>query len=119
MPVSVRNRRKEIRFRSRAGSRFAWHTDTGRRARRKGWTLDESAHGLGFLIEKPRLPGVGQRIIVHVRGDLESEQYEVRRVVPLAGKLAVVGCERVFGHPTVVAKPPPHRLRAASAAGGG
>lgn len=115
MSVPTRNRLKETRYRADAGTRFAWHQQQGRRARRKAWTLDESAHGLGFLAEKPRLPEVGERIIVHTRGDLETQHYEVKRVVPLAGKLAAVGCQRVYGKPAELSKPPPQRRKAAAA----
>lgn len=107
MSLGSKNRRKETRFRSMAGSRMAWHSEEGRRARRKGWTLDQSASGFGFLVEKPRIPHAGEMIRVHDHNQPDAQLYEVVRIAELPGKLAVVGCEKVFGTSATIKMPPP------------
>ncbi len=107
MVFGSRNRRKETRFRNLTGTRLAWNNESGARARRKGWTLDDSGNGLGFLAEKPRLPQPGQTIRVRRRPDQPDQLYEVVRIVTLPGKLGVVGCERLYGKEAELALPEP------------
>ncbi len=107
MALNRKNRRKETRYRSRAGSRMAWHSEEGRRARRKGWTLDYSANGMGFMVEKPRTPHPGETIRVHDLSAGDPQLFQVVRVAQLPGKMSVVGCERVFGNTATMELPPP------------
>ncbi len=69
----------------------------GRIEDQKGWMLDESSSGLGFMVGTPSAPRVGDRLHIRHRDGREwvgiERPVRVARVTLLPGDdLAVVGC---------------------------
>lgn len=104
--LAYMNRRQETRYRTISGLRIAWSPDSAARRRRKGWVLDVSPHGMGFMAEQPYLPKVGETISVKVRPNAEAASYEVIRLRPTIGHLAIIGCRRNPGSTADLELPP-------------
>lgn len=109
------NRRKESRYRTLTGQRMSWSRETAVGSNRKGWVLDVSRSGMALMIERQALPALGDVIGVQVRPTSDPVAYTVVRVQNGTQKIAVVGCEKVYGKTAELNPPAPAWSRAAAA----
>lgn len=91
------NRRRETRYRTLTGQRMDWQRSTSTNSFRKGWVLDVSHSGLGLMMEDDKLPEIGDEIRVKIKPASPPLAYEVVRIQNEKSRIAVVGCERVYG----------------------
>ncbi len=111
------NRRRETRYRTLTGQRMNWHPADTIGAYRKGWVLDISQSGLGMMVEDDKVPEIGDEILVKVQASADPLSYEVVRIDNESSRIAVIGCERVYGRVTRLdlphSEPTDHMSRAA------
>lgn len=101
------NRRRETRFRTLTGQRMNWQGSNTLASFRKGWVLDVSQSGLGLMVEDDKLPQVGDEIRVKIKPASAPLAYEVVRIQNEKSRIAVVGCERVYGRTARLDLPKP------------
>lgn len=86
-------RRREVRL--DCGDTIRWKRP-GRVEDNKGWTIDRSSSGLGFMVRADLAPAVGESL--HVRKRITNnwatldESLRVARIEPVNDNLVVVGC---------------------------
>lgn len=105
--ATMGNRREEPRYRTLAGQRMTWAKERSLGANRKGWLLDISKNGLGLMIERDKLPQVGEQIDVKLKPTADPLSYEVTRIQDGDQKIVVVGCKRMFGRAAALDMPEP------------
>lgn len=97
-PASQTDRRNESRFKTVAGQRLQWSNQSSwNHASRAGWFMDVSRSGVGLLVERAELPRLGDLLDVRIRTDADPVCYEVVRVQQGQQRLAIVGCQRMYG----------------------
>lgn len=101
------NRRCESRYRTLTGQQMSWINHFSVGAFRKGWLMDVSKSGLGIMVERERLPKLGESIDVRLKPASDPISYEVIRIQDGNSKIVVVGCERVDGRPAEIDLPEP------------
>lgn len=109
MPIQqpYSNRRRESRYRTLTGQRMSWTPPMSLGRQRKGWVLDVSKSGIALMLERDSMPRLGDVIDVRVQPTADPVAYEVVRIQHGQQRIAVVGCERVYGKPAELDLPAP------------
>lgn len=101
------NRRRESRYRTLTGQPMSWTPPMSLGRQRKGWVLDVSKSGMALMLERETLPRLGDVIDVSIDPAAEPVAYEIVRIQHGQQKIAVVGCQRVYGKTAELDLPAP------------
>lgn len=101
------NRRRESRYRTLTGQRMSWTPPVSLGRQHKGWVLDVSKSGMALTLERQTMPRIGDVIDVRIQPTADPIAYEVVRIQHGQQKIAVVGCQRVYGKTAELDLPAP------------